>query len=147
MNNLLNYNYQRGSWKHKHPPPTSLKFADCRGGFVKYHPPPKSCSCTDTKPIKPSLSKCSQFHIIEKIDPFKSRNCQNVWTYDFRGVTYCQDPPPSKNTWANKTIYEKHRFRNRQAAENAAPRSGPETIRYCGSSWPLQYSCWPDRAR
>ena len=101
-----------------------------RGAWVHKHPPPTSLKFADCrggflKYHPPPTAKT----IGESRFPLRS------WT-QFH-------PPPSKNTWANKTIYEKHRFRNRQTAENAAPRSRPKTIRYCGSGWPFKYSCWP----
>ncbi len=41
MNNGKNYNYSRGAWVMKHPPPLlPLKYNDSRGAFTMFHPPP-----------------------------------------------------------------------------------------------------------
>ena len=39
MNSGKDYNYKRGAWIMKHPPP-SLKHHDSRGAFTMFHPPP-----------------------------------------------------------------------------------------------------------
>ena len=71
-----------------------MKWIHCRGAFVKFHPPPYE------------------------------RNTAILWPSVYTEILNINLPPPSKNTWVNKTQYEKHRFRNRQAAENAAPKAG-----------------------
>ena len=39
MNSGKDYNYKRGAWIMKHPPPP-LKYSDSRGAFTMFHPPP-----------------------------------------------------------------------------------------------------------
>jgi len=39
MNNGKDYNYKRGAWIMKNPPPP-LKYSDSRGAFTMFHPPP-----------------------------------------------------------------------------------------------------------
>jgi len=43
MNNGMNYNYQRGAWIMKHPPPTAKRIGERRfplRSWTNYHPPP-----------------------------------------------------------------------------------------------------------
>jgi len=112
MNNLLNYNYDRGAWKHKHPPPTAKTSGESRfplRSWTHRHPPPLTMTGV----------RRSVYLVVSGMQPTLKKQYGN---------------PIKRNI---KQI-KKHRFRNRQAAENAAPRGRPKTIRYCGSSRPLK---------